>query len=194
MSAIIENVSNRSQQTTGRFKARAPQDQYASYFCAVEGGKDASAAWDNVRDVTSSGIPIAGGQRGSLVLTEFKDKSGNFNDISYNGVKLRECIASRADVKEKDRREARLSTEYCKDFLTMEDLANRNQLDGLLSVRGEAETTYETMDAKAEPLPRGESTTAQPKSKPVSGWTPERRAAQAEKMRARHAAKVSAQT
>ncbi len=155
---IIESVSNRSQQNTGRFKARADQSKFGSYFCALEGGKDASAAWENVRDVTSSGIQIGRGQSGSLVLTEFKDSKGNFNDISYNGVKLRECVAPREEIREKDRREARLSTDDCKDFLTKEDLANRNQLDGLLSMRGEATTNYETVDQEAEPLPKGEST------------------------------------
>ena len=147
---IITNVSHRSQQSYGRFKPVADTSKFAVAFAAVEG--KTGSEWPTLRDITSNGVPIFDGSKSSLVYNEFRDENGKPHDVVLsNGAIVRECIVPIEDAQAATAMEAAESTRSCKNFLTKEQVQERSQLGGMLTMKGQLSTTEENSDGFSDP-------------------------------------------
>jgi hypothetical protein len=104
---IVDNIHERSQTHLGKLTPRARQDRFTSTFAIREG--NAPSGWNTIGDC-ENGIPFGLNGEKSIRLQEYKDETtGKYNDVDYQGLKLREMVVERKWSDEKDRYEANLS-------------------------------------------------------------------------------------
>lgn len=119
---LVEDITlSTSQADPGRFQSRSEHDsRYArtdgtrkldpavAPGFAVIGGKVPSGF--RTLAEYKKGIRVQGTNK-RITFEEYKDAEGNFHDIDYNGVTLREVICDRDDVTEKDKLETSASNQ-----------------------------------------------------------------------------------
>lgn len=105
--AKFEIINEQNFGPSGSFAPKADQREFVSTFAVVSGEK--KAGWQDAHTV-QQGIPTQDG-RAKLSFEEFKGKDGKANDITVNGMKLREFVAPRDQSIEKEKYDANLSNE-----------------------------------------------------------------------------------
>jgi hypothetical protein len=181
---IVEQVTARTQAGTGAFKPKSDARTHRVHWGVVDGQNH--GAYMPLGDLTSTGVAIGREGRSHLVYEEYRGKDGRPNDIKYGGLTLRECVVPIAEAQDKERREARESTEECRDFLDANDLRQRVGEGGLLNMRADLQ-----IDIATAPERQTDPPISGPAPKIQVGWTPERRAAQGARLAAARAAKAA---
>ncbi len=109
----LEIIETHDNSPKGKFLNRANQETHRSAWAVVEG--PVKQGWDDSRSL-QEGVPTSDHRR-RVRFAPFKDEAGKYNDIHFDGMKLREHVATVEDCKEKEQYEANLSSEKCETYL-----------------------------------------------------------------------------